>query len=757
MRDRRAQVKKPAPSRNSEGVSGRSAGTIAKSAASSAQPAADPEVRTERARRVGHRVEQLSVGAAVKSQQDPKAPGRGAPLPDSLHSKMSQAFGHDFSSVRIHEGAQAKTLGAIAYTRGEEIHFAPGKYSPRSREGQELLGHELAHVVQQRAGRVALPRGKGPPINADPGHESEAEEMGKRAASNLKATAVGSGSRDGGQGTRGGAIQRAGDPSLSNLTRPQRARVLRNRNRRRKKQAQASVKPRKKRRNRNRNRNRNPPAQPPVVVNPPAQPPAVANPPPQPPAVANLPAQPPAPVNANPPAPAPVNDAAAKTAWDESYEASAPNLPGTLETLGESAAGAFDSTPEIMEAGKGNYGKGLGRLTGAGIHNLDGDRETYWRDKFHPKDEESEHSQVGDIGSGFADILAGGASLPEQGKRLFGKETGAVDRVSSGAKFAKGLGKITSGGLKAARGFGASGGGLKNAMADTGAVTGSLNLIGQTADAVKSAQGFQEDKRRGKFEAQGGKESQSRLSALSRSRLRGGAKAAGLLGAGAGAVKGIAGAVGSGAAPAVGAVAGAVGGGLGAVIGAGQMISGGHRLWLGHKRKKALSGVQAQGGTDKAEALEHLKQIQSKRQKKAGIDMAFGAGGIVSGALIASGVAAPVGIGLAAGLGALKLGHMAFKGIRQWGRNKAAKAAQGSRWRKIFNADKSTDKKKAKDLKTAKTVLGMEDGAHRQAMLTSLGLSHGNAFKKYDKATKTRVDMTEEEKLTEITKKLRKR
>ncbi len=43
---------------------------------------------------------------------------------------------------------------ATACTYGNDIYFAPGAYDPDSRTGLEVLGHELAHVLQQRAGRV---------------------------------------------------------------------------------------------------------------------------------------------------------------------------------------------------------------------------------------------------------------------------------------------------------------------------------------------------------------------------------------------------------------------------------------------------------------------------------------------------------------------------------------------------------------------------------------------------------------------------
>ena len=46
-----------------------------------------------------------------------------------------------------------------------------------------MLGHELTHVVQQRAGRVKNPLGGGIAVVQDLTLEAEAERMGMRAAS----------------------------------------------------------------------------------------------------------------------------------------------------------------------------------------------------------------------------------------------------------------------------------------------------------------------------------------------------------------------------------------------------------------------------------------------------------------------------------------------------------------------------------------------------------------------------------------------
>jgi hypothetical protein len=83
----------------------------------------------------------------------------GEQLPEPLAADMSAQFGVGFKDVRIHRDgaaqAAAKHAGAQAFTRGSDIAFAAGRYNPSSGAGRALLAHELAHVVQQRAGGPA--------------------------------------------------------------------------------------------------------------------------------------------------------------------------------------------------------------------------------------------------------------------------------------------------------------------------------------------------------------------------------------------------------------------------------------------------------------------------------------------------------------------------------------------------------------------------------------------------------------------------
>jgi hypothetical protein len=60
----------------------------------------------------------------------------------------------------------------LAITEGSHIHFAPGRYSPTM--VRQLLQHELAHVIQQRSGRVRNPFGAGAAVVHHPALEAEA-------------------------------------------------------------------------------------------------------------------------------------------------------------------------------------------------------------------------------------------------------------------------------------------------------------------------------------------------------------------------------------------------------------------------------------------------------------------------------------------------------------------------------------------------------------------------------------------------------
>lgn len=104
-------------------------------------------------------------------------------IPDVVKQRMEDSFGTDFSGVRVHpESSKAPEVGALAYTQGTDIHFAPGQFKPDTTGGQQLLGHELTHVIQQAEGRVQpTTEVGGMAVNDDVSLETEADVLGAKA------------------------------------------------------------------------------------------------------------------------------------------------------------------------------------------------------------------------------------------------------------------------------------------------------------------------------------------------------------------------------------------------------------------------------------------------------------------------------------------------------------------------------------------------------------------------------------------------
>jgi len=93
----------------------------------------------------------LSQSAPISGALDLN--GRGEPLSGSVRDFFEPRFASDLSHVRIHTDAHAAGLAdaidARAFTVGQHIAFGAGEYSPQTNAGQNLLAHELTHVMQQ--------------------------------------------------------------------------------------------------------------------------------------------------------------------------------------------------------------------------------------------------------------------------------------------------------------------------------------------------------------------------------------------------------------------------------------------------------------------------------------------------------------------------------------------------------------------------------------------------------------------------------
>jgi Domain of unknown function (DUF4157) len=87
------------------------------------------------------------------------APG-GTPLAASTRTAMETAFGGvDFGAVRLHRNDAAdglnRRLGARAFTAGTDIFVRRAEGDLSAGPGQEVLAHELTHVLQQQGPSVS--------------------------------------------------------------------------------------------------------------------------------------------------------------------------------------------------------------------------------------------------------------------------------------------------------------------------------------------------------------------------------------------------------------------------------------------------------------------------------------------------------------------------------------------------------------------------------------------------------------------------
>ncbi|WP_448265574.1 eCIS core domain-containing protein [Nostoc sp. DSM 114159] len=124
------------------------------------QPEAVPEDEKLQAKSILQGRDARGAGEASTDVESAinSARGSGQALDAGLQRSMARAMGADFSGVKVHTDSQADQLNqsiqAKAFTTGQDVFFRQGEYNPGSRGGQELIAHELTHVVQQNGGAV---------------------------------------------------------------------------------------------------------------------------------------------------------------------------------------------------------------------------------------------------------------------------------------------------------------------------------------------------------------------------------------------------------------------------------------------------------------------------------------------------------------------------------------------------------------------------------------------------------------------------
>jgi hypothetical protein len=89
--------------------------------------------------------------AVSPGHDDPRRPDLGR---WSLEAQMRRTFGGAARGVAISaDSTRPLAAGAEGVAIGEQVYIAPGYYDLTTTTGRERLGHEVAHVLQQRRGR----------------------------------------------------------------------------------------------------------------------------------------------------------------------------------------------------------------------------------------------------------------------------------------------------------------------------------------------------------------------------------------------------------------------------------------------------------------------------------------------------------------------------------------------------------------------------------------------------------------------------
>lgn len=133
-------------------------------------------------------VQRHDAGNGSAQQSESPDPGRvlgelgaGGPLPAQAAELFGAAYGSSLGHVQVHADSSVPArYGARALTVGHHVAFAPGRFQPDTEAGQELIGHELAHVAQQQGGTPGVQAAAGPASDA---HEHEADAAARAALS----------------------------------------------------------------------------------------------------------------------------------------------------------------------------------------------------------------------------------------------------------------------------------------------------------------------------------------------------------------------------------------------------------------------------------------------------------------------------------------------------------------------------------------------------------------------------------------------
>ena len=105
--------------------------------------------------------------------------GKELKAPDSVMTSLEEAMRVRLNSIHMVESPDVSALGVKAYAQGDTVHFATGQFRPDTEEGRKLIGHEFAHIVQQRQDNTKVAE---TPVLESASLEHSADVIGEQVA-----------------------------------------------------------------------------------------------------------------------------------------------------------------------------------------------------------------------------------------------------------------------------------------------------------------------------------------------------------------------------------------------------------------------------------------------------------------------------------------------------------------------------------------------------------------------------------------------
>lgn len=160
-------------------------------------------------------------GGEKGEQKTPDGKIESGPMDGKVRADLEKTFGIPLDKVVVHKGpgvdAQCAKRGAIAFAKGQEISISSKAGEPGTKGYIEVLGHEVAHVVQATGGSAKAEEDQkkkeeekgGKKSAAGAGKETKAEDVKKDAGADSKEATKGK-AAGGGKGGKEAEAKDAG-------------------------------------------------------------------------------------------------------------------------------------------------------------------------------------------------------------------------------------------------------------------------------------------------------------------------------------------------------------------------------------------------------------------------------------------------------------------------------------------------------------------------------------------------------------------